>query len=90
MDNGDDVAVVLQQNRDKVDALIEQVSVCVLSRCCSSSRSECEIYSTQLKEVLPRSTVVGTGPLREIWLYRFLVGFKWDVKLAADKFRNMV
>ena len=26
MDNGDDVAVVLQQNRDKVDALIEQVS----------------------------------------------------------------
>ena len=33
MDNGDDVAVVLQQNRDKVDALIEQVSVSVLSRC---------------------------------------------------------
>ena len=38
MDNGDDVAVVLQQNRDKVDALIEQVSASVLARC-SSSRS---------------------------------------------------
>ena len=50
-------------------------------------------YEAMLKELegdLPRSRVVGTGPHRDVWLLRFLIGFNWDVKLAAEKFRNML
>ncbi len=50
-------------------------------------------YQAMLKELegdLPRSRVVGTGPHRDVWLLRFLIGFNWDVKLAAEKFRNML
>ena len=44
----------------------------------------------ELERDLPRSQVVGTGPHRDVWLLRFLVGFNWDVKVAAEKFRNML
>ena len=44
----------------------------------------------ELERDLPRSRVVGTGPHRDVWLLRFLIGFNWDVKVAADKFRNML
>jgi hypothetical protein len=29
-------------------------------------------------------------PGAQTWLVRFLVGFKWDVKAASEKWHNMV
>ena len=44
----------------------------------------------ELEQDLPRSRVVGTGPHRDVWLLRFLIGFNRDIKVAAEKFRNMI
>jgi hypothetical protein len=44
----------------------------------------------KLGDVLPLSPVVGSGPFRDIWLCRYLLGFKMDPALAAEKFRQMV
>jgi len=41
------------------------------------------------EDVLSRS-VVGQDSLRDIWALRFLVGFKWQPLLAAEKFKTMV
>mmetsp|Transcript_3632 Transcript_3632/g.5811 ORF Transcript_3632/g.5811 Transcript_3632/m.5811 type:complete len:281 (-) Transcript_3632:143-985(-) len=35
-------------------------------------------------------SVVGQPPLREVWILRFLIGFKWNTKIAAEKFTRMV
>lgn len=35
-------------------------------------------------------SVVGQGKLRDVWILRFLIGFKWKPKECAEKFRNMI
>lgn len=41
------------------------------------------------EEVLSQS-MVGQAPLRDVWILRFLVGFRWKPTVAAEKFTRMV
>lgn len=41
-------------------------------------------------DTLTKSSVVGHGPLRDLWFLRFLIGFKWKPKVCAEKFKQMV
>eukprot|EP00293_Proteomonas_sulcata_P002258 CAMPEP_0184326444 /NCGR_PEP_ID=MMETSP1049-20130417/142564_1 /TAXON_ID=77928 /ORGANISM="Proteomonas sulcata, Strain CCMP704" /LENGTH=277 /DNA_ID=CAMNT_0026648641 /DNA_START=648 /DNA_END=1484 /DNA_ORIENTATION=- len=43
-----------------------------------------------LADCLSASSVVGAEPLRDLWLLRFLIGFKLDLDTAMEKFRTMV
>mmetsp|Transcript_35799 Transcript_35799/g.112009 ORF Transcript_35799/g.112009 Transcript_35799/m.112009 type:complete len:251 (+) Transcript_35799:72-824(+) len=49
-------------------------------------------FQSMLQEVQDcmSMSMVGQGPLRDIWLVRFLIGFKWDIKTAGEKYRNMM
>mmetsp|Transcript_11756 Transcript_11756/g.28488 ORF Transcript_11756/g.28488 Transcript_11756/m.28488 type:complete len:414 (-) Transcript_11756:96-1337(-) len=48
-------------------------------------------YAEMLQKVFPtlKPGSIGGGPNRDTWLVRFLVGFKWDVKLASERWYNM-
>lgn len=41
------------------------------------------------QEALAKS-VVAQGRLRDVWILRFLIGFKWKPKECAEKFKNML
>lgn len=35
-------------------------------------------------------SMVGQGKLRDVWILRFLIGFKWKVAECAEKFKTMI
>ena len=53
-------------------------------------REKADALLELVQDVCSLSQVVGSGPLRDVWLLRYLIGFKYDTKLAAEKFRIML
>ena len=49
-----------------------------------------DLMLEELKDDLPSSDVVGTGPCRDVWILRFLMAFNWDIQLACEEFRKML
>jgi hypothetical protein len=65
-------------------------ATCSVAQLLDYKRSTVDAFLSAVgPDVLARS-VVGRQPLRDVWALRFLTGFKWDPKVAAEKFTRMV
>ena len=65
-------------------------ATCSVAQLLDYKRSTVDAFFSAVgPDVLARS-VVGRQPLRDAWALRFLMGFKWDPKVAAEKFTRMV
>lgn len=53
-------------------------------------REKMDAFIVEVGERVLSQSVVGQFPLIEVWSLRYLIGFKWNPKLAAEKFSRMV
>jgi hypothetical protein len=49
-----------------------------------------DAFIAEVGEETFAKSIVGQGKLRDIWMLRFLIGFKWKPKECAEKFKTMV
>ena len=77
------------QLRDSDDAVV-RCAACSVAQLLAYKSSIVDAFLAAVgPEVLSRS-VVGRQPLRDVWALRFLAGFKWDPRVAAEKFKRML
>lgn len=75
------------QLRDLDDELME---TCSVDQLLAYKRCSVDAFRAAVGEKVLSQSVVGQQPLLDVWSLRFLIGFKWNAKLAAEKFTSMV